>query len=317
MLKKLPDGRLTISLHNPCDNAMKRRFHKIAVLKGGPSAEREVSLASGGAIADALRGMGYAVTEVDVTGTEANLPTDCEAVFIALHGTYGEDGELQAMLEQRGIPFTGAGSAASRAAFDKAESKRIFERSGISTARYEILTQGKPRTLDLPVVVKPLRQGSSVGLSRVFEESQWQPALEAAFAFGPEVMVESFIAGAELTVGIVGDQVLPVIEIRAPDGCYDYRAKYTKGMTEYHVPAPIEPEQARACQQLAWNTYVALGCRGMGRVDIRMTEEGRAYVLELNTIPGFTETSLLPKAARAAGLEFGALCEMILNLAEC
>ncbi len=296
---------------------MNTRFKNVAVLKGGPSAEREVSLASGAAIANALRELGYAVAEVDVTGTDVNLPAKCDAVFIALHGTFGEDGALQAMLEQRGIPFTGAGSAASRAAFDKAESKRIFERNAISTARYEILKPGAPRTLELPVVVKPLCQGSSVGLSRVFEEEQWQPALDAAFAFGPDVMVEAFIAGAELTVGIVGELVLPVIEIRAPGGYYDYHAKYTKGVTEYLVPAPLDPEQTRACQQLAWNTFVALGCRGMGRVDIRMTPEGRAYVLELNTIPGFTETSLLPKAARAAGLEFAALCEKILNLAEC
>ncbi len=296
---------------------MSGRFKRVAVLKGGPSAEREVSLASGAAVAGALRERGYDVTEVDVADTAVKLPADVEAVFIALHGTFGEDGGVQAILEARGIPFTGSGSAASRAAFDKTASKRVFEKFGIATARYEVLARGQRRTLRLPVVVKPPRQGSSIGLSKVFEEEQWAPAVEAALAHDREVLVEAFIPGAELTVGIVGDQVLPVVEIRAPDGYYDYKAKYTKGLTEYLVPAPLAAEETRRCQELAWRTFTALGCRGMGRVDIRMTPEGHAYVLEMNTIPGFTETSLLPKAARAAGLEFPALCDKILNLAAC
>lgn len=296
---------------------MPKRFQHIAVLKGGPSAERQVSLASGAAIAAALRARGYEVAELDVVRPELELPAGIEAVFIALHGTFGEDGELQTLLERRGIPFTGSGSIASRLAFDKAASKRLFEQKGISTARYEVLTRGAARTLRLPVVVKPSRQGSSVGLSRVFHEDEWAPALERAFAHDAEVLVEAYIPGAELTVGIVGDQVLPVVEVRAPDGYYDYHAKYTQGVTEYLVPAPLSADDARMCQQLAWRTFVALGCRGLGRVDIRLTSEGHAYVLEMNTIPGFTETSLLPKAARAAGLEFADLCEMILNLATC
>lgn len=296
---------------------MDKRFKRIAVLKGGPSAEREVSLASGAAVSNALRAQGYDVSEVDVTTTDTDLPAGIEAVFIALHGTFGEDGELQALLEKKGIPFTGSGSASSRLAFDKVATKRVFEQKGISTARYEVLKRGSPRTLRLPVVVKPPRQGSSIGLSKVFEEAGWSAALETALAYDSEVLVEAFIPGAELTVGIVGDQVLPIVEIRAPDGYYDYRAKYTKGLTEYLVPAPLNAEDTRHCQQLAWRTFTALGCRGMGRVDIRLTPEGHAYVLEMNTIPGFTETSLLPKAARAAGLEFGALCEKILNLAAC
>ena len=296
---------------------MVNTFKRIAVLKGGPSAEHEVSLASGAAIANALRGRGFDVVEVDVATEALELPAGVDAVFIALHGTFGEDGGVQSLLEARGIPFTGSGSAASRCAFDKAAGKAVFERQGIATARYELLKRGEPRTLRLPVVVKPPRQGSSIGLSKVFEESEWEPALETAFAYDPEVLVEAFIPGAELTVGIVGDQILPVIEIRAPEGYYDYKAKYTKGLTEYLVPAPLAADVARHCQQLAWRTFTALGCRGMGRVDIRLTPEGHAYVLELNTIPGFTETSLLPKAARAAGLEFGALCEKILDLAAC
>ncbi len=292
---------------------MGRRFNRVAVLKGGPSAEREVSLASGAAVAGALRARGYDVAELDVTAPALELPDGVEAVFIALHGVFGEDGAAQALLEQRRIPFTGSGSAASRLAFDKAATKRVFERRGISTARYEVLRRGDPRTLRLPVVVKPPRQGSSIGLSKVTAEDEWAPALEAALSHDGEALVEAFVPGAELTVGIVGDQVLPVVEIRAPEGHYDYRAKYTKGLTEYLVPAPLDPELTQLCQSLAWRTFEALGCRGLGRVDIRLTPEGHAYVLEMNTIPGFTETSLLPKAARAAGLEFGDLCETILG----
>lgn len=294
---------------------MNRRFKKIAVLKGGPSAEREVSLASGAAVARALRSLDYEVTELDVTTSELVWPDGCEAAFIALHGTFGEDGQLQTLLEQRGIPFTGSGSASSRCSFDKVASKRVFERQGIATPRYEVLAPGQARTLPLPVVVKPPRQGSSIGISKVFEEAEWPAALDAALKLDTEALVETFIEGAELTVGVVGEQVLPIVEIRAPQGYYDYRAKYTKGLTEYLVPAPLDEATTRACQTLAWRTFTALEARGLGRVDIRLTPDGHPYVLELNSIPGFTETSLLPKAARAVGLEFPALCEKILNLA--
>jgi D-alanine-D-alanine ligase len=292
-----------------------RRFNKIAVLKGGPSAERDVSLASGAAVAKALRSLDYAVTEVDVTGYEVCPPADCEAVFIALHGTFGEDGQLQAILEKRGLPFTGSGSESSRLSFDKVASKRVFERQGIATPRYEVLAPGQGRTLPLPVVVKPPRQGSSIGINKVFAESEWEAALATALELDSEALVETFIEGRELTVGVVGDQVLPIVEIRAPQGYYDYRAKYTKGLTEYLAPAPLDATLTRLCQALAWQTFTALECRGLGRVDIRLTPDGHPFVLELNSIPGFTETSLLPKAARAVGLEFPALCETILNLA--
>lgn len=294
---------------------MSRRFKKIAVLKGGPSAERDVSLASGAAVAKALRSLDYEVEELDVTGYEVALPTGCEVAFIALHGTFGEDGQLQALLEQRGIPFTGSGSASSKLSFDKVASKRVFERQGIATPRYEVLAPGQVRTLPLPVVVKPPRQGSSIGISKVFKDEEWPAALAAALKLDTEALVETFIEGAELTVGVVGEQVLPIVEIRAPQGYYDYRAKYTKGLTEYLVPAPLDESLTRKCQELAWRTFTALDCRGLGRVDIRLTPDGHPYVLELNSIPGFTETSLLPKAARSVGLEFPALCEKILNLA--
>lgn len=283
----------------------------IAVLKGGISAEREVSLVSGAAIARALAAKGHAVTEVDVDRPDFALPPGIDLAFIALHGTYGEDGQAQAYLQQQGVKFTGADAASSRMAFDKILSKQCFESNGIASPRYEILRSGQPRTLPLPVVVKPPRQGSSIGLSKVVSEDEWTGAMAAAAQFDEEVLVEAFIPGRELTVGIVGEQVLPVIEIRAPGGHYDYHAKYTRGATEYICPAELDAETTRRCQELSWRAFCALGARGLGRVDLRLTDEGDPYVLELNTIPGFTETSLLPKAARAVGISFEDLCDMI------
>lgn len=292
-----------------------KRFKRIAVLYGGPSNERDVSRASGMAVARALKGKGYDVVDLDLPGRELFLPEGIEAVFIAMHGTFGEDGDLQAILAAKGVPYTGSGPEASRVAFDKLASKAIFERAAINCPRYEVLTRGARRTLDIPVVVKPPREGSSVGLSCVTSEAAWEKAFEKALAIDGEVLVESYIEGRELTVGIVDDQVLPVVEIRPRGGVYDYEHKYTKGMTEYRCPAPLEAGEARLCQDLGWRTFEALGCRGLGRVDIRLTPDGVPFVLEMNTIPGFTETSLLPKAAQAAGMSFADLCERILNLA--
>ena len=188
-------------------------------------------------------------------------------------------------------------------------------RHGIPTPVFEVLRPGQVRTLPLPVIVKPVRQGSSFGCHKVTAEAGWPAALADAMTYNGEALVEAYIDGKELTVGIVDDEILPVIEIRAPDNNYDYRAKYTKGVTEYLVPAPIDAGTTRLCQDLSARTYRALDGRGMGRVDLRMSPDGRMYVLELNTIPGFTETSLLPKAARVAGYAFPALCDRIIRTA--
>ncbi len=287
----------------------------IAVLMGGISAEREISLSSGRAIADALASKGYRVTPVDVQREDFPIPTALDAAFIALHGTYGEDGGVQQYLAANGIRFTGSDAASSRAAFDKIASKRCFEQYGVNTARYEVLRRGQPRTLPLPVVVKPPRQGSSIGLAKVMEEGAWATAMENALVHDEEVLVEAFIPGRELTVGIVGDEVLPIVEIRAPDGYYDYRAKYTKGATEYLCPAPIDETSTRLVQAIAWKTFEALKASGLGRVDVRLTDDGEPFVLELNSIPGFTETSLLPKAAKAVGISFADLCDKIIRQA--
>jgi len=282
---------------------------------GGPSDERVISLKSGRAVARGLREAGYDVTEVDVVGRTVDLPAGTEAVFIALHGEFGEDGGVQTILNERGVPYTGSGPVASRAAFDKVISKEVFIHSRIPTPAYQVFREGDTRRLPLPVVVKPARQGSSIGVSRVFRESEWDAALQTGFQYCSELIVEAYVDGQELTVGILGGEALPVIEIVAPDGDYSFAAKYTAGRTTYLVPAPLAAEVNARCQDLALRTFEVLGCRGFGRVDLRLAPGGELFVLELNSIPGFTETSLLPKAAACAGLSFPALCHRIMNSA--
>lgn len=290
-------------------------FQKVAVLMGGPSAEREVSLRSGAAVAKGLRDWGYRVEEVVLADREVPIPDGAEAVFIALHGVFGEDGELQQILRERGVPYTGSGPEASRLCFDKIATKTVLTRAGIPVPSFEVVKRGELPGLPLPVVVKPARQGSSIGVHIVFDRAELEPALEEAWTYDEEVIVEVYIPGHELTVGIIEEMALPVIEIRAPGGFYDYRAKYTKGVTEYLVPAPLPEKQAHECQEIAVAVFRALGCRDLGRVDFRMDDHGRLYVLELNSIPGFTETSLLPKAASAAGITFPELCHRVMRRA--
>jgi D-alanine-D-alanine ligase len=287
----------------------------VAVLKGGVSQEREVSLRSGAAVARGLREGGYAVEEVDVHEPRLDLPAGVEAVFIALHGAFGEDGGVQAALREAGLPYTGSDPEASRLAFDKHASKVRLQAAGVPTPAWELLGPGESRTLPLPVVVKPRRQGSSFGVHRVFRETDWPAALSDALGYGSSALVEVFVDGQELTVGLVGDEALPVIEIRAPQGDYDYRAKYTAGLTQYLAPAPLAEADARLARDTALATFRALGGRGLGRVDLRRNPAGEVFVLELNTIPGFTETSLLPKAAAAAGIGFSELCCRIMESA--
>lgn len=293
-----------------------RRFRRVAVLKGGPSSEREVSLRSGAAVARGLREAGYEVTEIDVRDATFELPAGVEAAFIALHGAFGEDGQVQDVCRSRRLPYTGSNPEASRASFDKRLSKAVFTRVGIPTPGYEILGPGARRSLPLPVVVKPPCQGSTIGIHCVQHEEDWERAFSDALRFDGAVLVETFIPGREFTVGIVGDTVLPVIEIVAPGGWYDYDAKYTKGQSRHLCPAPLGAADTARCQSLALATFRALGCRGLGRVDFRRMDDGSLYVLELNNIPGFTETSLLPEAAQAAGIGFAALCAQIVELAE-
>lgn len=294
---------------------MKKRFHHVAVLKGGFSAERDVSLKSGAAVAGGLRDAGYAVTEIDITVPDFTVPGGIEAVFIALHGTFGEDGGAQMRLTELGLPYTGAGAEASRRAFDKLLTESCLRDAGIPVPESEVLRRSDGRTLPLPVAVKPPRQGSSVGCSLVFDEAEWPRALADALEYDDEALVQRFIPGREFTVGIVAGEVLPVVEIVTAAGWYDYSAKYEVDTTRYVVPADLDAETTARMQAEARRTFEALGARGFGRVDFRMTPEYERFVLELNTIPGFTAHSLLPKAAAAAGIDFPALCDRIMQTA--
>jgi D-alanine-D-alanine ligase len=293
---------------------------QVAVLMGGPSAEREVSLRSGAAVARALRAAGAAVTEIDVRGPGFALPANTDVAFVALHGTFGEDGRLQQILEQRGVPYTGSGPAASALAFDKAAAKEAFVEAGVPTPEWVTLAIG-PRDwgrigqIGMPAVVKPVSQGSSVGVRIVRARAELGPACEAAWQHDSRVIVERFVAGRELTVGIFDQQALPVIEVRPRNGWFDYHSKYTPGETEYLVPAPLSPLDAARAQHLARQAHQCLGCRDFSRVDMIATGDGALLVLEVNTIPGFTDTSLVPKAAAAAGLGFEQLCVRLVEMA--
>ncbi len=287
----------------------------VVVLMGGMSSEREVSLRSGAAVVDGLRMAGHTVSGVDVTSPDFLLPEKVDAVFVALHGTYGEDGAVQQELRRRGVAFTGSDETASRLAFDKRLSKRLFDRHAVPTPPWGVVREGDTPALPWPVVVKPPCQGSTLGVHRVNTADEWPDALADALSYDREAIVECFIAGRELTVGLLDGEALAVVEVVAPNGWYDYRAKYVVGQTEYLVPAPLTVAQTGECRRLAQTVYRVLGCRGMGRVDFRMDPEDRFFVLEMNTIPGFTETSLLPKAARYAGLDFSSLCDRVLQTA--
>jgi len=283
------------------------RNRKLAVLKGGPGSERDVSLRSGASVASTLRSVGADVTEIEVIGTEVEIPSGTELVFNLIHGTFGEDGDLQALLEERGIPYTGEGVKESRVAFDKILTKQALTRAGVPTPRSEILKSGEKPTLPLPIVIKAPCQGSSVGVHLIHEASAIDPALADCLQHGDEILVEELVEGRELTVGVLGDQVLPVVEIKPLAGFYDYTNKYTKGATEYLVPAPLTEEETAAVQSVALAAVKALGLRVYSRVDV-LLGRGGPTVLEINTIPGMTETSLLPKAAAASGLDFSTLC---------
>jgi D-alanine-D-alanine ligase len=296
------------------------RYHKVAVLMGGLSSERDVSLRSGQAVVKGLLEAGYDATPVVLARAALEgLPAGTEAVFLALHGGYGEDGGVQADLDRLGLPYTGSGAAASRLAMDKVATKRRLAMCGVPTPEYEVLSaeESVPR-LAPPLVVKPPRDGSSVGVSLVRGADEWPAALAQARSFDSEVLVERYIAGREWTVGVVGDEALPAVEIRAAGGWYGFEAKYVSKNTVYCFPEdPADRATLARAQELALATFAALGARGLGRVDFRVTDDGRLFVLELNTLPGFTSSSLLPKAAARAGLSFSALCARVMELACC
>jgi D-alanine-D-alanine ligase len=287
---------------------------QIAVLMGGPGAERAVSLNSGAAVARALRSLGANVVEVDVTGPDFEIPAGTDLAFNIIHGTFGEDGQLQAILDARGIPYTGEGEAGSRLAFDKIASKKRFVAAGVPTAKWEIVRKGSAPSLPLPFVVKPPREGSSVGVHIVQDTVGLDAALEDCFARDHEVLVEEFVQGSELTVGIVGDEAFPVVEIVPKVDFYSYENKYTKGASDYFCPARLDTATTQRVQAAALAAHRSLGLEVYSRVDVLLDKAGNPYVLEVNTIPGMTETSLLPKGAAAIGIDFAQLCERIARL---
>ncbi len=293
----------------------------IGVLMGGLSPEREVSLATGRAVQEALQGKGLNATAIDVDGEIQTKLRDArvDLAFVALHGNYGEDGCIQGVLEYLKIPYTGPGVLGSALAFNKAVTKQLLVHSGVPTPEFEILYKdeyaGTGRSLDLPLVVKPSDQGSSFGVGIVREETEWESALDEAFAYSNEVVVERFIEGRLLTVGMNGDRPLSIVEIKPKSGFYDYEAKYTPGKTEYLCPAPIEPKAAERCRETAVRVYRTLRGRGFCRVDFILDSDGTPQVLEMNTVPGLTPTSLLPMSAKESGLEFADLAVEMLKTA--
>lgn len=290
----------------------------VTVMLGGPSAEREVSLRSGAAVARALRSVGYRVSELDPKDPDWKLPAGTDVVFLALHGTYGEDGTVQAQLDALGVPYTGCDAEVSRIAFDKVLTKQRCVEAGVQTAKFMVFNSASapwPRGWNPPVVLKPVRQGSSVGLQFVDRVADWSKALDESLRYDSEVLMEERISGRETTVGILGDEVLPVVEVRPKQGSYDYNNKYTPGSTEYFCPAHFDRETTRRIQEAGHAAFKAIGGRDYARVDVMVREDGQPVVLEVNTLPGMTETSLLPKAAAAAGLSYEELCRRMIDLA--
>jgi D-alanine-D-alanine ligase len=293
---------------------------KIAVLMGGLSAEREVSLSSGAAVLDALKNAGYNAAPVVYDGPR--LVQDLyeikpDIVFLALHGKFGEDGTVQGLLETMGLTYTGTGVTGSAIAMDKAITKKILKYHDIPTAEFVVLRKDSDTSavgrIGYPVVVKPSTQGSTIGMTFVYSADELAPALELAFLHDVEAVVEKYIEGREVTAGILGDNALPLVEIVPKSGVYDYDAKYLTHDTKYVCPAELDEALEKRLKELAKEVFSVLQGYGYARVDFRVDKDGNPYVLEMNTLPGMTSTSLLPKAAAAAGLSFGQLIELMLE----
>ena len=303
-------------VHFP-QGGLENQYH-ITVLLGGTGEERDVSLRSGKAVIQALQTLGHYVHRVDPKEPGWQLDSRTEVVFLALHGEYGEDGQVQERLEEEGVPYTGTGIRGSRAAFDKELTKRAFEKNDIPTPRWLMLNDSGepvPSGITAPWVLKPARQGSSVGLQLVDDAGQWDTALAAARKHDDRILCEERIIGREITVGILANEALPIVEVSPKAGAYDYQNKYTVGATEYFCPADLSTEQAEAIAKLGLKAFDAVGGRDFGRVDMMLDAELSPHVLEVNTLPGLTETSLLPMAAVAAGLDFNMLCQRMIELA--
>lgn len=298
---------------------------RIAVLMGGPSSEREVSLRSGAEVAVALQSLGHEVIPVDVTTDTGEELRDlrCDVAFIALHGRFGEDGTVQRILEKKKIPYTGSDPQASAAAMDKLETKRRFKFFGVDTPPHRILSRGDSpdlleqcaRALGYPVVIKPRSEGSSVGITVHQEYDTLLDGAIKAFQFGPVAIMEKFIEGRELTLGVLDRKPLPIVEIVSQRPFFDYTAKYEDGETKYLVDPDLTEVDRRRVIKMALEAHNALHCEGVSRVDLILTPLHSIHVLEVNTVPGLTPRSLLPQAARATGIDFPELCRMLVRQA--
>ncbi len=293
---------------------------RIAVLKGGPGSEREVSLATAAGVAKALSSLGAEVTEVDVAHAEFTLPNDTEIAFLAIHGTFGEDGQVQKILEARGVSYTGEDATGSWLAFDKIASKKKFSQHGVATPHWEIVHAGQQPSFPLPYVIKAPRQGSTVGVYIVKEKSAATASLCEAVQYDDELLIEEFIPGRELTIGVLGALALPVLEIIPKSGFYDFNDKYPflnpqgGGGAQHVCPAAIPGDLTGKIQDLALLATQSLGLKVYCRVDVMLSAQNEPSVLEINTIPGMTETSLLPDAANVAGISYPELCRRIIEL---
>lgn len=296
------------------------RAKQIAVLCGGMSPERDVSLQTGAAICEALKQLGYRVCSIDVTPkvTEQLRSRGIEVAFLALHGPYGEDGTIQGLLEIMGIPYTGSGVLASAVAMNKAATKKMLRYHGLPTPDFQTVIPGAPRSsapigIALPCVVKPAEGGSTIGISIVHTVDELDRALEHAGRYDREILIEQYIKGREITAAVLDGEALPLIEIRPRSGFYDYQAKYhSGGTTQYIIDPELPRDMGAGIQDLACAAYQAIGCSGAARIDFILEDDGRPFILEINTIPGMTASSLLPKAAQYAGIDFGTLVERIL-----
>ena len=293
---------------------------KIAILAGGPSCEREISLISGRAVFDALYARGLEVFMLDPVGDFMGelKKQNVSVVFLALHGSFGEDGTVQRMLEEAGIVYTGSGIEASEVAFDKAKTQALLKKAAIKVPEFVVFENkkdaGVKSPLPYPCVIKPTKSGSSVGISIISKDEDYERAVKEAFRYSDSIIVEQYVHGRELTVGILDNKALPVVEVIAARDFYDYQAKYQDTGTRYEFPAKLSEKMASIVSEIALRAYKAVGCEVMARVDIILADDQTPYVLELNTIPGLTGKSLLPKAAKASGIDFPDLCVKIIDL---
>jgi D-alanine-D-alanine ligase len=323
---------LDFKIKNTLDNfknlEIEKRKHdiKVGVICGGISSEREISLKTGEGIFNALKSIGYNAEYIDFKGDNISVFKNIDIAFLALHGKYGEDGTVQGVLELLKVPYTGSGILASSLAIDKIFSKKIFNFEEIPTPNYiglnlngsiniEKIKNDVIEIIGYPLVVKPSKEGSTIGITIVQDDTDLEDAINFAKIYDRSILLEKFISGKQITVSLIGDKpvALPLIEIKPKSGFYDFKSKYTAGLTEYITPAIVESNLSEKIKELAVKTHNCLGCYGISRVDLMLDENDNPFILEINTMPGMTATSLVPKAAAAAGISFEKLVEIILN----